>query len=370
MNHSSPLDQLLEFIFIYSVGRNPRPDLFWQAIAVLVRSNFMKLYKQDAFSAFYMQKLGLLILEDPGFSKLDTKNYEKLVALIPLSAKRLLNVDVTITEATVVPYDVLFDKIIPNHGQQILPQLLQHFEQVCHEESVTTIKEAMAWFSKNPDLKREFYPGLTHRISGPDMAAPRFLEIIRKIKDRDCSLRGVIDCLQTTEEDIDQLARLLTKVYFERRDKILAGVDIRQLPKYSISQIGFLLQGTYFAHDEKAYLLLINCPIIEDTAVVDTIHAFARGGILVGSTPAQESYCLVSLFPFLSDAEMISKERGQITNLEEAISYYVVHELGHLFLKLPDTYIHDGCVMNPMKSFKLQDWYENIRLCELCLGAK
>lgn len=119
--------------------------------------------------------------------------------------------------------------------------------------------------------------------------------------------------------------------------------------------------------EAEADFLLTNTMIVGPDAGMP-IYVIARGGVTTGNTNnnphnAFQGTVMVGLFPFLSDAPYLLRERGALAEGErlDVAASFCMHELGHLLLRYAEHYDHPGCVHVAPKGLDYLAWHRDVR---------
>lgn len=116
-------------------------------------------------------------------------------------------------------------------------------------------------------------------------------------------------------------------------------------------------------------IILINTLIMDDSTNKDfppAIHTLIRGGVTVGaalkSLATYKGTIIFSIFPFVADIEPFNANKNApMDHRNKIIAYYLIHEIGHLFMYYPDNYENLKCVMCPARGFDFLKWYLQVK---------
>ncbi|MBI3894131.1 MAG: hypothetical protein HY303_21645 [Candidatus Wallbacteria bacterium] len=193
--------------------------------------------------------------------------------------------------------------------------------------------------------------------------------------------------LKTPVEGIDRLlppgsaskwASLVVDRYLARGRALAKRLGLTEM-KSSRRAVAFLGTWDRLMRAKHGWdLLLTNGPVLYSSQDGSALHALLRGGIIGGVTiwnigarthggaAMVSSYCLDSGDPDIASL----RGRPALTGADRAdtLAALIAHELGHLFLKLPDNYGHPGCLMHPPLGLEYLEWARGARPqgCEDC----
>jgi hypothetical protein len=110
-----------------------------------------------------------------------------------------------------------------------------------------------------------------------------------------------------------------------------------------------------------------------------SLHSMARGGVPIGTTfysrgSTYGAYVFLSTFMFSSELQEVAELRadGRYSESEAATlaGAYLVHELGHLLLRLGHPYANEACVMHPVVMFQFRAWLANLDSARCQIGSE
>jgi hypothetical protein len=123
----------------------------------------------------------------------------------------------------------------------------------------------------------------------------------------------------------------------------------------------------------KADFVFTNRMVLGADADISSLNIIARGGVTTGIADANlhnpfKAAAMVGVFPFLSDAPIFLRERGQIpaSELLDVIATFSMHELGHMLLRQAEHTSHEPCVHFAPRRLNYYQWHQAIRAAGYC----
>lgn len=118
---------------------------------------------------------------------------------------------------------------------------------------------------------------------------------------------------------------------------------------------------------KNADFLLTNSAIVGADMTMP-IYVIARGGLTTGLVTNNalspfRAVGMVGLLPFLSDAEVFLRDRGDIPISQrlDVMATFWMHELGHYFLRYAEAYGEAGCVHVAPEGLTYYSWHKAVR---------
>lgn len=278
-------------------------------------------------------ELRTLYLEDPRLPTLSADERRELYARIEKLARDWYGFDVRLKDLGSRPLEEFFKK----HE----PTFLEFKEGI----------EGMAIDIRSPDSEKRLRETIARDFEGRELS-----QILRYVGGRKASKAKLVD--RALKRFRARLREMLDAPMADGEPFQRAGEGhANSYPHWTTVQFA----------ETQADFLVTNTMIAGADAGMP-IYVIARGGVTTGNTNnnphnAFQGTTMVGLFPFLSDAPYLLRERGALAAGErlDVAASFCMHELGHLLLRYAEHYDHPNCVHVAPKGLDYLAWHREVR---------